>query len=62
MMPFERLVSVPAHVHHTAYLMKDPPSESRAAREAFTRTLAALGIEPDRSVATEPDGKGVQQH
>jgi uncharacterized membrane-anchored protein len=60
-MPFERLLSVPAHVHHTAYLMKDPPSESRAAREAFTRTLVALGIGPDRTVSTDRFGYGVLQ-
>jgi uncharacterized membrane-anchored protein len=62
MIPFERLLSAPAHVHHTAYLMKDPPSESRAARAAFTRTLGALGIGPDRSVSTDRFGYGVVQH
>jgi uncharacterized membrane-anchored protein len=62
MTPFDRLLSVPAHVHHTAHLMKDPPSESRAAREAFARTLAALGMGPDRSVVTDRFGYGVLQH
>ena len=62
MMSFDRLLSVPAHVHHTAYLMKDPPSESRAAREAFARTLAGLGIGPDHMVRGDRFGYGLLQH
>ncbi|MFZ5862028.1 MAG: DUF3422 family protein [Nitrospirota bacterium] len=62
MSPFDRLLSVPAHVHHSAHLMKDPPAESRAAREAFTRTVSTLGVSPDRVVSTDRFGYGLLQH
>lgn len=62
MTPFQRLLSVPAHLHHTAYLMKDPPSESRAARDAFEKTLAAMEIPPDQAVISDRLGHGVLRH
>ncbi|HET8760994.1 MAG TPA: DUF3422 family protein [Nitrospiria bacterium] len=62
MIPFDRLLSVPAHIHHAAYLMKDPPSESRAARDAFARTLSNLGVGPDRSAINDRFGYGVLEH
>jgi uncharacterized membrane-anchored protein len=62
MTPFDRLLSVPAHMHHAAYLMKDPPSESRAARDAFARTLSTFGIGRDRAVITDRVGYGMLQH
>lgn len=62
MTPFDKLLSVPAHLHHTAYLMKDPPSESREAHAGFERTLASLGIAPERAVRTHRSGYGVLHH
>lgn len=62
MTPFDKLLAVPAHVHHTAYLMKDPPSESREAHAAFERTLVSLGIPPERAVRTYRSGYGVLHH
>lgn len=62
MTPFDKLLSVPAHMHHTAYLMRDPPAESRQAHAAFERTLAALGIPPERAVRTHRSGYGVLDH
>lgn len=59
---FDRLLAVPAHMHHTAYLMKDPPSESRDAHAAFERTLASLGIPPEHAVRTHRSGYGVLHH
>lgn len=62
MTPFDKLLGVPAHVHYTAYLMKDPPSESREAHAAFERTLASLGIPPERAVRTHRSGYGLLRH
>ena len=59
---FERALGVPAHLHHMAFLMKDPPSESRAARAAFERTAADLGVPPERVVMRERWGYGVLNH
>jgi uncharacterized membrane-anchored protein len=62
MSPFDKLLAVPAHVHYTAYLMKDPPSESREAYAAFERTLASLGVAPEQTVRTHRSGYGVLHH
>ncbi len=62
MTPFDRLLSVPAHVHYVAYLMKDPPTDSREAYAAFERTLASLGIAPDQAVRTDRAGYGILRH
>ncbi len=62
MTPFDKLLSAPAHVHHTAYLMRDPPAESRQAHLAFERTLVSLGIPPEHAVRTHRSGYGVLRH
>jgi uncharacterized membrane-anchored protein len=62
MTPFDRLLSVPAHMHYAAYLMKDPPADSREAYAAFERTLVLLGIAPDQAVRTHRSGHGILRH
>ena len=58
MTPFDRLLSVPAHVHYVAYLMKDPPTDSREAYAAFEPpaivSLTTITIKTSPSVS-EPD-------
>jgi len=59
---FESLLGVPAHLHHTAFLMKDPPSESRQVRKAFDDLLAQLGIPPERTTVSARWGYGALRH
>ncbi|MEO5658146.1 MAG: hypothetical protein ABIO65_00005, partial [Nitrospiria bacterium] len=62
LLPFERMLSAPAHVHHTAFWMKDPPSESRLARAAFERTLAECRVPAASTVLADRWGYGVLDH
>ncbi len=59
---FDRLLAVPVHLHHTAVLMKDPPSESRLSRAAFEQLLAELNVPAEHMALQDRWGYGVLHH
>ena len=50
----------PAHVHHTAYLMKNPPFERPESQHQFLHVLKALEIEEENFNVMEKFGYGVR--
>lgn len=59
---FERLLGIPTHLHHTAFLMKDPPSESRVSRTMFEQLLTGLNIAAEHMALQDRWGYGVLHH
>ena len=56
---FEGWLDAPAHVHHTARRMANPPIERPQSRKEFQQLLACLGIAPSQTVLEEKVGFGV---
>jgi len=56
---FEGWLQAPAHVHHTARRMANPPIERPQSRKEFQQLLTCLGIEPSQTVLEEKGGFGV---
>jgi len=56
----EGWLDVPAHVHHTAYRMANPPIERPQSRKEFQQLLACLDIEHSHTVLGEKVGFGVK--
>ncbi|MDR4494601.1 MAG: DUF3422 family protein [Nitrospirales bacterium] len=57
---FEGWVDVPAHIHHTAYRMANPPTERPQSRKEFQQLLNCLEIEPSQTVLEDKVGFGVK--
>ena len=61
--PFQKYVEgwldVPAHLHHSAHRMANPPMERPQSRKEFQQLLQCLGIDKDNSVLEEKVGYGV---
>ena len=61
--PFQKYVEgwldVPAHLHHSAHRMANPPMERPQSRKEFQQLLQCLGIDQDNSVLEEKVGYGV---
>lgn len=55
-------VSAPAHIHHTAYRMTDPPIERDRTRQEFEQCLDCLNISNDDSFVGEKLGYGSLIH
>lgn len=56
----EGWLDVPAHVHHTAHRMANPPSERPQSRKEFQQLLACLEIDPAHAVLEDKMGFGVK--
>ncbi|MCA9420969.1 MAG: DUF3422 family protein [Nitrospira sp.] len=56
----EGWLDVPAHVHHTAYRMANPPIERPQSRKEFQQLLACLEIESSHIVLDTKVGFGVK--
>ena len=56
---FEGWLEAPAHVHHTARRMANPPIERPQSRKEFQQLLTCLGIDPSQTVLEEKVGFGV---
>ncbi len=61
--PFQKYVEgwldVPAHIHHSAHRMANPPIERPQSRKEFEQLLQCLGIVKDNCVLEEKVGYGV---
>ena len=55
----EGWLDVPAHLHHFAHRMANPPMERPQSRKEFQQLLQCLGIDKDNSVLEEKVGYGV---
>lgn len=56
----EEWLDVPAHVHHYAYCMSDPPSQRPQSREEFLHLLKCFDVPEEHSVVSEKFGYGVR--
>lgn len=56
----EEWLDAPAHVHHVAHRMSNPPVERPRSREEFAHILRCLAIAPDDSVLHDTFGYGVK--
>ena len=56
----EGWLGAPAHIHHTARRMANPPTERPQSRKEFQQLLTCLGIEPSETVLDEKVGFGVR--
>ncbi len=56
----EGWLNAPAHIHHTARRMANPPLERPQSRKEFQHLLSCLGIDPSQSVLEEKVGFGVK--
>ena len=56
----EGWLDVPAHVHHTAYRMANPPIERPQSRKEFQQLLSCLEVEPSHTVLEDKVGFGVK--
>jgi uncharacterized membrane-anchored protein len=56
----EGWLDVPAHVHHTAYRMSNPPIERPQSRKEFQQLLICLEIAPSHIVLEDKVGFGVK--
>jgi len=56
----EEWLDAPAHVHHVAHRMSNPPEERRKSREQFAHILQSLTISPDELVLHDTFGYGVK--
>ena len=57
----EGWLGAPAHIHHTARRMANPPIERPQSRKEFQQLLACLGIDPSQTVLEEKVGFGVTE-
>jgi uncharacterized membrane-anchored protein len=55
----EGWLGAPAHIHHTARRMANPPIERPQSRKEFQQLLSCLGIDPSLTVLEEKVGFGV---
>jgi uncharacterized membrane-anchored protein len=55
----EGWLGAPAHIHHTARRMANPPIERPQSRKEFQQLLSCLGIDPSQTVLEEKVGFGV---
>lgn len=55
-------LSLPLHIHHVAYLMKDPPHDSPHAREEFRQLLSFFQIGSDRIFEDKRMGTGIKEY
>ena len=56
----EGWLNAPAHIHHTARRMANPPIERPQSRKEFQQLLTCLGVEPSLTVLEEKVGFGVK--
>ena len=56
----EGWLKAPAHIHHTARRMANPPLERPQSRKEFQQLLICLGIDPSQTVLDEKVGFGVK--
>ena len=56
----EEWLDAPAHVHHVAHRMGNPPVERPKCREEFAHILRCLAISPDETVLHDTFGYGVK--
>jgi uncharacterized membrane-anchored protein len=56
----EDWLDVPAHIHHVAHRMANPPIERPRSREEFRQILQALTVPPETAVLHEKFGYGVR--
>jgi uncharacterized membrane-anchored protein len=56
----EGWLGAPAHIHHTARRMANPPIERPQSRKEFQQLLYCLGIDPSQAVLEEKVGFGVK--
>lgn len=59
---FKNNISIPAHIHHVAYLMKDPPNDSPLARDEFHQVLACFQIESNQVFEDTRAGVGIKNY
>jgi len=59
-MPLAEWLRAPAHVHHKAFRMSDPPVQRSASREEFRSLLEAVKVSPDSMLIREEFGYGVK--
>jgi len=57
----EGWLGAPAHIHHTARRMANPPIERPQSRKEFQQLLSCLGIDPSQTVLEEKVGFGVTE-
>jgi uncharacterized membrane-anchored protein len=57
----EGWLGAPAHIHHTARRMANPPIERPQSRKEFQQLLSCLGIESSQTVLEEKVGFGVTE-
>ena len=56
----EGWLGAPAHIHHTARRMANPPIERPQSRKEFQQLLSCLGIDSSQTVLNEKVGFGVK--
>lgn len=56
----EEWVAAPAHIHHTAYRLSDPPAQRPRSREEFRQLLHCLDVPEAASVIAQQFGYGVK--
>ncbi len=56
----EEWLDVPAHIHHAAYLMADPPLDRPQSRQEFQQLLQCLEITEEHTVIHEKFGYGTK--
>lgn len=56
----EEWLDVPAHIHHVAYRMKDPPSERPQSRDEFRQVLSNFDIPEEFRFIAEKFGYGTK--
>ncbi|MFI5304593.1 MAG: DUF3422 family protein [Nitrospiria bacterium] len=57
---FKAHINIPAHIHHVAYLMKDPPHDSPLAKEEFNQILSYFEVDQDHIIMEKRMGLGVK--
>ncbi len=56
----EEWLETPAHIHHSAHRMANPPAERPQSREEFQQILRCLDVPPETTVVSDKFGYGVR--
>ncbi|MHB8481349.1 MAG: DUF3422 family protein [Nitrospiria bacterium] len=59
---FKDNISIPAHIHHIACLMKDPARDAPLAKQEFHLALSHFQVEPDQVLEDKRMGLGVKKY
>lgn len=62
MSQFKSHLSLPLHIHHVAYLMKDPPHDAPLAKAEFRQLISWFQIEPEHCFEEKKMGLGIKKY